>query len=143
MRQNTLTSSPRIDDLGKIKAGRAIRFVRLFYAGNQRIDVPNGDVKAYFQNGNRIVDVDVPNVVKGNISGKYNLGDLSKMLQNGFDKVLVGTPQKKLYRGQQFTYNFDASNNIGRKTGELAYKPAPPSITEHTTDLLPPERKIN
>lgn len=84
----------------------------VFYAGSQRIDVPNGDVKAYFQNGNRIVDVDVPNVVKGNISGKYNLGDLSKMLQNGFDKVLVGTPQKKLYRGQQFTYNFDISQKL-------------------------------
>ncbi len=54
-------------------------------------------------------------------------------------KEIFMLPPKK----SQFTYNFDASNNIGRKTGELAYKPAPPSITEHTTDLLPPERKIN
>ncbi len=35
-------------------------------------------VKAYFENGERIVSVDMPNVVKGNISGKYNLGRFGK-----------------------------------------------------------------
>ena len=77
-----------------------------------KIDVPNGSVKAYFENGNRIVDADIPNVVKGNISGKYNLGDLGKMFQNGFDKILVGNPQRRLYKGQQFTYNFDVSQKL-------------------------------
>ena len=84
----------------------------IFYAGDQKIDVPNGSVKAYFENGNRIVDADIPNVVKGNISGKYNLGDLGKMFQNGFDKILVGNPQRRLYKGQQFTYNFDVSQKL-------------------------------
>ena len=51
-------------------------------------------------------------MVKGNISGKYNLGDLGKMFQNGFDKILVGNPQRRLYKGQQFTYNFDVSQKL-------------------------------
>jgi hypothetical protein len=37
----------------------------------------------------------MPNVVKGNISGKYNLGDLGKMFQNGFNKILVGNPERR------------------------------------------------
>lgn len=52
-------------------------------------------------------------------------------------KEVIMLPPKK------FTYNFNASNNIGRKTGEIVYQQPPPSITEHTTDLLPPERKFN
>ncbi|MBK7991833.1 MAG: hypothetical protein IPK14_00035 [Blastocatellia bacterium] len=39
------------------------------------------------------------------------------------------------------TYRLDPKNNkIGRTTGELVYRQPPPSVTEHTTDLLPAER---
>ena len=34
------------------------------------------------------------------------------MFQNGFDKILVGNPQRRLYKGQQFTYNFDVSQKL-------------------------------
>ncbi|GGP04329.1 DUF490 domain-containing protein [Cloacibacterium rupense] len=83
-----------------------------FTANNQKIEFPNGQVKAFFEDGNRIVSVDMPNVVKGDISGKYNLGDLGKMFQNGFDKVLVGNPEKRYFKGQNFTYNFEVSQQL-------------------------------
>jgi hypothetical protein len=81
----------------------------VFTANNQKIAVPNGQVRAFFEDGKRVVDVDMPNVVKGNISGKYNLGDLGKMFQNGFNKILVGKPERRYFTGQQFTYNFDVN----------------------------------
>ena len=84
----------------------------VFTANNQKIEVPDGQVKAFFENGERIVSVDMPNVVKGNISGKYNLGDLGKMFQNGFNKILVGNPERRYFKNQQFTYKFDVSQQL-------------------------------
>lgn len=84
----------------------------IFYAGNQKIDVPNGDVKAYFENGKRVVAVNMPNVVRGSITGKYNLGDLGKMFQNGFNKILVGNPERKYFKGQEFTYVFEVNQKL-------------------------------
>jgi hypothetical protein len=34
---------------------------------------------------------------------KYNLGDLGKMFQNGFNKILVGNPERRYFKNQQFT----------------------------------------
>lgn len=84
----------------------------VFYAGNQKIDVPNGGVKAFFEDGKRVVAVDMPNVVRGNISGKYNLGDLGKMFQNGFNKILAGNPERKYFKGQNFTYVFEVNQEL-------------------------------
>ena len=84
----------------------------VFFAGEQKIDVPNGDVKAFFEDGKRVVAVDMPNVVRGNISGKYNLGDLGGMFQNGFNKILVGNPERKYFKGQEFTYIFEVNQQL-------------------------------
>ena len=84
----------------------------VFYAGEQKIDVPNGAVKAYFDEGKRVVAVDMPNVVRGNISGKYNLGDLGGMFQNGFNKILVGNPERRYFKGQEFTYIFEVNQQM-------------------------------
>jgi len=83
-----------------------------FNAGNQKIDVPNGDVKAFFEDEKRVVAVDMPNVVRGNISGKYNLGDLGKMFQNGFNRILAGNPERKYFKGQEFTYVFEVNQKL-------------------------------
>lgn len=83
-----------------------------FLANNQKIEVPNGQVKAFFDDGKRVVMVDMPGVVKGNISGKYNLGDLGKMFQNGFHKVLVGNPERRYFKGQQFSYDFEVNQQL-------------------------------
>lgn len=84
----------------------------VFFAGDQKIEVPNGAVKAFFEEGKRVVAVDMPNVVRGNISGKYNLGDLGGMFQNGFNKILAGNPERKYFKGQEFTYIFEVNQQL-------------------------------
>lgn len=68
--------------------------------------IPNANVKAYLENGNRIVSVDAPGAVTGNISGRFQLGDLAGMVENGLGKILVGPPPRKLYSGQSFSMDF-------------------------------------
>lgn len=80
--------------------------------GTKKIAIPNGAVKVTFEDGNRLVNVDMPNVVTGEIRGRYNLGDLGKMVQSAFHKVLVGAGANKVYRGQNFTFNFDVHQNL-------------------------------
>lgn len=83
-----------------------------FAANNKMFTIPNADVKAFFENGNRIVSVDAPGAVTGKIDGKFNLGDLAGMVENGFGKILVGPPPRKLYRGQNFTMNFEVKQDL-------------------------------
>ncbi len=83
-----------------------------FAANNQKFHIPQANVKAFFENGNRIVSVDAPGAVNGQISGKFNLGDLVGMVENGFGKILVGPPPRKLYRGQNFTMDFDVKQSL-------------------------------
>jgi len=78
----------------------------------QKYLIPNAKVRAYFENGNRIVSVDAPGAVNGRIAGKFNLGDLAGMVQNGLGKILVGPPPRKLYRGQHFTMDFDVKQGL-------------------------------
>lgn len=83
-----------------------------FLAGAQRFLIPNADLKTYFENGNRAIEVNAPGAVQGKITGKYNLGDLSVMIQNALAKILVGPPPRKLYRGQYFNMEFDISQGL-------------------------------
>lgn len=83
-----------------------------FVNNSEKFNIPNAKVKAFFENGNRIVSVDAPNAVRGEISGKFNLEDLSGMIQNGLGKILVGPPPRKLYRGQNFSMNFDVKQGL-------------------------------
>ncbi|WP_027377648.1 translocation/assembly module TamB domain-containing protein [Kaistella palustris] len=83
-----------------------------FNNASQKYLIPNAKVKAFFENGNRVVDVNAPGAVNGQISGKYNLGDLAGMIQNGLGKILVNPPPRKLYRGQNFTMNFDVKQDL-------------------------------
>lgn len=83
-----------------------------FLAGSQRFLIPNADLKTYFQNGNRVIDVDAPGAVTGKIAGKYNLGDLAGMVQNGLAKILVGPPPRRIYRGQHFNMDFDIKQGL-------------------------------
>ena len=83
-----------------------------FATSTQKFNIPNGDIKTYFQNGLRIVNVDAPGAVNGEISGKFNLADLAGMAQNGFNKVLAGNTIKKYYRGQDFKFDFDVKQAL-------------------------------
>ncbi|MGZ5211213.1 MAG: translocation/assembly module TamB, partial [Kaistella sp.] len=83
-----------------------------FANASQKYLIPNAKVKAYFENGNRIVSVDAPGAVNGRIAGRFNLGDLAGMVENGIGKILVGPPPRKLYRGQNFTMDFDVKQGL-------------------------------
>lgn len=83
-----------------------------FETDTQKFLVPYAQVKAFFEGGNRVVSVDAPGAVKGQIAGKFNLGDLPGMIQNGLGKILVGPPPRKLYRGQHFTMDFDVQQSL-------------------------------
>ena len=78
----------------------------------QKYLIPNAKVKAFFENGNRVVSVDAPGAVNGTISGRFNLGDLTGMVQNGIGKILVGPPPRQLYRGQNFTMDFAVKQGL-------------------------------
>lgn len=83
-----------------------------FTANGKTYTIPNADLKVYFANGNRVVEVDAPGAVNGRIAGRYQLEDLAGMIQNGMQKVLVGPPPRKLYRGQSFNMEFDVKQAL-------------------------------
>ncbi|MGS0747249.1 translocation/assembly module TamB [Halpernia sp. GG3] len=78
-----------------------------FATSTQKFNIPNGDFKTYFENGLRIVSVNAPGAVDGEISGRFNLGDLVGMIQNGFNKILAGNSIQKSFNGQDFKFNFN------------------------------------
>ncbi|WP_226064242.1 translocation/assembly module TamB domain-containing protein [Kaistella polysaccharea] len=83
-----------------------------FATNTQKFYIPNAKVKAFFENGNRVVSVDAAGAVNGKIAGKFNLGDLAGMVENGLGKILVGPPPRKIYRGQHFTMQFDVQQDL-------------------------------
>ncbi len=83
-----------------------------FAAGGKKIQIPQAQVKAFFEDGNRVVSVDAPGAVTGRLAGKYNLGDLVGMVENGLGRILVGPPPRKMYRGQHFNLDFDIRQNL-------------------------------
>ncbi|WP_415325889.1 translocation/assembly module TamB [Chryseobacterium sp. MMS23-Vi53] len=83
-----------------------------FATATQKYSIPNAKVKTFVENGGRVIDVDAPGAVNGKISGRYNLGDLVGMVENGLNKILVGPAPRKLYRGQNFAMNFDVQQGL-------------------------------
>ncbi|WP_292010253.1 translocation/assembly module TamB domain-containing protein [Chryseobacterium sp.] len=83
-----------------------------FATATQKYLIPNAKVKTFIESGNRIISVDAPGAVNGQISGKYYLADLTGMVENGLGKILVGPPPRKLYRGESFKMNFDVQQGL-------------------------------
>jgi hypothetical protein len=82
------------------------------YNGKEKILIPASQIKIYTDNQNKVIAVNAPSVIQGEIRGKFNLSDLGGMMQNSWNKILVGTPIRKLYRGQYFDANFTLQQNI-------------------------------
>ena len=95
-------------DLNNMTLNSDLRNV-VIYSGGKKISLPSGNIRTYFEGGQRIVSVDAPGMVRGRIAGKFNLADLGGMLQNAMAKILVGPAPKKQYRGQSFDMNFTIS----------------------------------
>ncbi len=83
-----------------------------FATATQKYTIPNAKVKTFAEGGGRVIDVDALGAVNGKISGRYNLGDLAGMVENGLNKILVGPAPRKLYRGQNFAMNFDVQQGL-------------------------------
>jgi hypothetical protein len=83
-----------------------------FATSAQKFNIPNGDIKTYFDKGLRILNVNAPGAVDGEISGKFNLGDLAGMIKNGFNKVLAGNGIQKSYKGQDFKFDFNVKQAL-------------------------------
>lgn len=83
-----------------------------FATASQKYLIPTARLKTFAQNGGRVIDVDAPGAVNGKISGRYNLGDLAGMVENGLNKILVGPAPRKLYRGQNFNMSFDVQQGL-------------------------------
>lgn len=83
-----------------------------FASNGTSYHIPNADLKVYFTNGNRVIEVDAPNAINGRIAGRYNLEDLGGMIQNGLDKILVGSAPRKWYRGQNFNLEFNIQQDL-------------------------------
>ncbi len=78
----------------------------------QKLHIPDSKIKAFFENGNRIVSIDAPDAVTGRVSGKFNLEDVGNMITNSINKILVGNPPKKTYNGQYFDFDFDVKQGL-------------------------------
>lgn len=83
-----------------------------FNNGTSKIELPNSKVQTYLENGSRVIDVDSPGAVKGGISGKFSLNNLSGMMQNAMDKILVGTSPRRLYSGENFNFDFQVEQGL-------------------------------
>ena len=81
-------------------------------SGNKSISIPNGAVKVAVEDGNRVIDVDMPDAIKGKISGKFNLEDIGGMFQEGANRLLAGNKVKKYYKGQSFTMDIDIHQKL-------------------------------
>ncbi|MDP9956436.1 hypothetical protein J2X97_002095 [Epilithonimonas hungarica] len=79
---------------------------------SQKLHIPDSKIKAFFENGNRIVSVDAPDAITGRVSGKFDLGDVENMITNSINKILVGNPPKKTYNGQNFDFDFDVKQGL-------------------------------
>ena len=79
---------------------------------DQKYHIQKANLKTFLENGSRSIVVNAPGAVNGKISGKYNLGDLAGMVENGLGKILVGPEPRKLYRGQSFNMDFDVEQGV-------------------------------
>lgn len=79
---------------------------------NQKFSIPNGDIKTYFDESNRVVQVNAPGAVDGEMSGKFNLADLGGIVQNGVDKILAGNTRANSYSNQYFKFNFNVKQAL-------------------------------
>lgn len=83
-----------------------------FASEGKKYHIPNAKLKTEVQNGNRIIEVNAPGAIVGEISGRYNLANLTGMVQNGLNKILVGSAPRKMYRGEGFVMNFDVQQGL-------------------------------
>lgn len=97
-----------LDDLTMDASFDNIHFIN----DNQHIKIPYITLNTYLQGNERNIIINSPNAINGKMVGRFNLSDLSGMIQNGIDKILVGVQPRKLYKNQYFNADFIISQNL-------------------------------
>lgn len=78
----------------------------------QIVPIENAAIKALVDNGERVVSIDAPNVIRGKINGAFKLSKVGDMLQSSFSKLLAGNSTAKVFPGQNFNFDFDVSQGV-------------------------------
>ncbi|MDR2204962.1 MAG: translocation/assembly module TamB [Flavobacteriaceae bacterium] len=84
----------------------------VFTNASKKYEIPDGKLKAFIEDENRIISVDMPETVVGKISGKFNLADLAGMFESGLSKILIDKKPKNTYPNQNFTFDFKAEQPL-------------------------------
>lgn len=70
-------------------------------------------INSYFnQNNERLISLDSPNSIKGEIQGKFEFGQIQTMIQNSLGSLYTNFKVDKLKRGQYVKFNFTDFNTI-------------------------------
>ena len=80
--------------------------------GERNITIPVGAIKLARESDNRTININIPEVIKGNIVGKFNLDDVGKIFEEVQNKILVGNKIKRYYKGQSFELDFDIHQSL-------------------------------
>lgn len=97
--------------------------------GNKPVSIPNGAVKVAMEGGNRVIEVDMPDAVKGRILGKFNLSNLGGIFQELSNRLLVGNKVKKYYKNEDFTMDVEVHQKLVDYFLPNAYIPQGARIT--------------
>lgn len=73
--------------------------------------VPKSALKVSFTNGERDIDVEIPNTIEASVVGKYQLEDLGTMFQNAITGLNIGVNKMKVVRNQNFRFNATVYQN--------------------------------
>lgn len=82
------------------------------YAGGQHFQITSGSLKTWLEGGSRIAQAHLPGIAEGEIRGNFSLEDLPRMVESGLSKILAGSGNQRIYRGQDFSLNFIVNQGL-------------------------------
>lgn len=100
-----------MSDINDLQLDTTLQNIQL-NLGKDNYQISNAEIKALIQDNKRTLYIDAPGLIKGEIEGKFNLADLTKMIENGINKILVSRKVQNSFNGQNFTMNFDVEEGL-------------------------------
>lgn len=79
--------------------------------GKRDLDIPDGRIRAFFEEGQRVAMISLPELIEARVAGKFNLEDLGKMFQAGVDKLLYQR-SNRYFVGQSFSFEVDPTQRL-------------------------------
>ncbi|MDL1913090.1 MAG: translocation/assembly module TamB [Bergeyella sp.] len=78
----------------------------------QNISIKNASIKTLTRDREREIDIKIPELAEGKITGIYSIKNLGAIFQNGLHKILQEPEPKRKFVGQNFSLNFDVHQNL-------------------------------